>query len=287
MRDIESLKKAFAELEPRELASLIREDLNAPSPLIGVEGPPDHTGPEESYIQDLEGAGQTEQQKFGEALCVVLLAETAEIARSGQVRNRLLLFNIFSVLEAVQIPKVAPVLETLRNYEQPLRDALADRNDDLYAQLLLAHAVNQHASKQDIEFWLSLLDRDNVDDVSAGIVGLRESGWENAVTHLPRVRQAHEQHPELGPFEDEVMLLVDTYPAMNWPDCARDHVTSSDIWQLIAKHGGDRYVPKIDELEGSAAEIIKRAGKQNEVQRRREKVSISPALALVAGNNGH
>jgi hypothetical protein len=287
MRDIEALKNAFAESGPRDLAKQIVADLNLPSPLIGAQGPPDHTGPEEAYIQASEDTSQTERQNFGEALCIVLLDEAAEIARNGRVRNPLLLFNIFSVLEAVQVPKVAPVLETLRDYEQPLRDALADKNDDLYAQLLLAHAVNQHASKQDIEFWLSLLDHDNVDDVSAGIVGLRESGWENAVTHLPRVKQAHEQHPELGPFEDEVMLLVDTYPTMNWPDCARDHVIASDIWQLLAKHGADRYVPEIDELEGSAANIIKRAGKQDEVQRRREKLNISPALALVTGNNGH
>ena len=80
------------------------------------------------------------------------------------------------------MPPIPEVLQNLREEEQPLRESLADRNDDLYAQLLIAHAVNQHGSRQDVAFWRRLLDHDHPDYVSAGIVGLRESGWENALT---------------------------------------------------------------------------------------------------------
>lgn len=181
---------------------------------------------------------------MAEAVRIVLLEQAADIARNCTVRRPLLLYNLFALLESAVLPHSAEVLPNLRDQEQPLRDALADRNDDLYAQLLIAHAVNQHASRQDLDFWLRLLDHEEVDYVSAGIVGLRESGWENALASLPQVKQAHERYPELGPFEGEVMLLIDTYPELNWPDCARDHVLDPEISALIHKHGRERYVPK-------------------------------------------
>lgn len=84
-------------------------------------------------------------------------------------------------------------MEILRRFDQPLADALANHHDDLYAQLLLAHAVNQDGSAKDIEFWLGLLQHANVDYVNAGVVGLRESGPRNALWHLPPVKEAHER----------------------------------------------------------------------------------------------
>jgi hypothetical protein len=283
----ETMQEAIRASDPRELAKQIVLDLDLPSPLIGAEGPPDHTGPEEKYVRALDGADDQVREKFAEAVRIVLLEDAAEIVGTGTVRRPFLLYNLFSLLEAVELPKVPEVLQNLRDQERPLREALADQNDDLYAQLLIAHAVNQHRSKQDVDFWLSLLDHQSVDYVSAGIVGLRESGWETALTYLPKVKALHERYPELGPFEDEVMLVVDTYPDQNWPDCARDHVVDRDIMELIKKHGQDRYVPAIEELEGPAVEIIRQAGKVEEVRRSREKWNIgSPALALAGSPNG-
>lgn len=63
---------------------------------------------------------------------------------------------------------------------------------------------------------MNLLDHKSIVYVNAGVVGLRESGSRNALAHLPRIKDAHRLHPELGSFDDEVMLLLDTYPDVNW-----------------------------------------------------------------------
>ena len=277
---VDELSEFIQSSDPCELAARIVEDFDRPSPLIGAEGPPDGTGPEEPYVRALSDASADVRKRFADALRVILLGETAQIAGTREVRRPLLLYNLFSLLEAIELPRIPDVLQNLRDEEQPLSDALVDQNDDLYAQLLIAHAVNQHGSSQDMEFWLRLLEHDNLDYVSAGIVGLRESGWENALVHLERVKLACGQHPELGSFEDEVMLLIDTYPDLNWPDCARDHVRDPEIQRLIEKHGRDRYVPKIDELQGPAVDIIRQAGKQEEVRATHERWSRAPVLAL-------
>ena len=274
-------------IDSRELAEQLVADLNVASPLIGAEGPPDQRGPEERYVRALDDADESVKERFAEAVRIILLEAAAEIARTGRVERPLLLYNLFSLLEAVELPKMPEVLPNLRDQEQPLRQALAEQNDDLYAQLLIAHAVNQYGSRQDVQFWLSLLDHQDINYISAGVVGLREAGWETALNYLPRVKALHEQFPELGPFEDEVMLLVDTYPDLTWPDCARDHVTDRETMQFLSKHGRERYVPEIEELDGPAVDIIRQAGKEQQVRDRWENWNTqSPALAIAGIANG-
>jgi hypothetical protein len=199
----------------------------------------------------------------------------------------LLLYNVFSLLEAVRLPRTAELLQILREFERPLAVALLDQHDDLYAQLLLAHAVNQHGSAEDLRFWLNLLDHENVDYVNAGVVGLRESGARNALRYLDRAKEAHRRHPELGSFGDEVMLLLDTYPDFNWALTAGEYVLDEETRALIQSHDRDRYRPDVDELTGPAAEAIRRAGKVDQVRKSRENwCGPPPALALLGTLNG-
>jgi hypothetical protein len=282
------LQEAILESEPSDLARRMVADLNRPSPLIGALGPPDSPGPEEPYIRALEGAPQEVRRKFADGLRAILLEEAAAIANTRPVNRPLLLYNLFALLEAIKLPGAPELLQVLREEEQPLSRALADQGDDLYAQLLVAHAVNQNASPQDLAFWLGLLDHENVDYVSAGAVGLRESGPENALRHLPKVKEAYARHEDLGSFDDEVMLLLDTYPDVNWPLLAQEFVLDQEIRAWIAHHEGDRYKPGIDESEGDAARIIRRAGKTSEVERKWKTWAGSvPALALSGATNGH
>ncbi len=147
--------------------------------------------------------------------------------------------------------------------------------------------MNQDCSQADVEFWRQLLESDDVALVNAGVAGLRESGWENACFYLPAIEEAYRQHPDLGDFSEEIMLLVDTYPSAPWPDCARDHLdvpVDSEVWQLIQAHAKDRYVPEIAEEPapaGTALDIVQKSGKADEVKRRHEQFEpASPALAI-------
>ena len=193
-------------------------DLDRFSPLIGATGPPDQPGPEEPYIQLVAETADTELvAQVERAIRILLLEESALIERNGHVQRPLLLYHLFSLLEAVKMPGgVVDPLRHLRRFERPLAAALDAEKDDLYAQLLLAHAVNQEGSPGDLKFWRGLLEHDCVDYVNSGVVGIRESGPRNALRFLPEVKQAHQRRPELGPFETEVMLLLDTYPEFNW-----------------------------------------------------------------------
>lgn len=286
--NIERLQSIIRTSNKTELVRRLAADLDRPSPLIGAEGPPDQPGPEEPYIRalaDPEGSGLA--QRLADALQVLLLEEAGQIAKTGHVPRPLLLYNVLSLLEAVRLPGLEELLQILRRYEQPLAAALADQHDDLYAQLLLAHAVNQHGSVEDLRFWLSLLDHDNVHYVNAGVVGLRESGARNALRYLEQVKAAHQRHPEVGSFDDEVMLLLDTYPDFNWASTAGEYVLDEETKVLIQSHDRDRYRPDVDELTGPAAEAIRRAGKVDQVRKSRENWrGPPPALALLGRANG-
>ena len=216
-----------------------------------------------------------------------LLDAAADSDRPLTVKRPLLLYNVFALLEAVNLPSLEPVMEILRRFERPLAGALVDHHDDLYAQFLVAHAVNQYGSAKDIEFWLGLLQHENVDYVNAGVVGLRESGSRNALRHLPEVKKAHDRCKQLGSFGDEVMLLLDTYPDFNWDLMCGEFILDQDTLDLICKHDSDRYRPKVDELQGPAADKIRQAGKAAEVQQRRGTWRApSPTLALTGTTNG-
>ena len=285
--NIERLQSIIRTSDKTELVRRLAADLDRPSPLIGAEGPPDQPGPEEPYVRALADPAVPDlAQRLADALQILLLEEAGQIAKTGRVQRPLLLYNIFSLLEAVRLPGIEELLQILRRYERPLAVALADQHDDLYAQLLLAHAVNQHGSAEDLRFWLSLLDHENVDYVNAGVVGLRESGARNALRYLEEVRKAHQRHPELGSFGDEVMLLLDTYPDFNWALQAGEYVLDEETTALIQAHDRDRYRPDVDELTGPAAEVIRRAGKADQVRERHKNFRGSPANALLGTANG-
>jgi hypothetical protein len=214
-------------IDAGDKAALVRRleaDLDRFSPLIGADGPPDQPGPQEPYVRALQqSADDSVATALTEAIQVPLLAEASHLAESGQVRRPLLLYNLFSLLEAVRLPGVIDSLRVLRKFEKPLAAALVGNHDDLYAQLLIAHAVNQRGAPEDLRFWLGLLDHECIDYVSAGVVGLRESGHFNALCHLTKIKEAHRQHPELGSFDDEIMLLLDTYPEVNWDELVGEY----------------------------------------------------------------
>ncbi len=284
----DQFRSTILSVDKGELISRVAADLDCMSPLIGAEGPPDRPGPEEPYIRALgEPADAELSRRLADALHVLLLEAAAELDRTLTVRRPLLLYNVFSLLEAVKLSGLEPVMEILRRFEQPLADALVDHHDDLYAQFLVAYAVNQHGSAEDIRFWLGLLQHENVDCVNAGVVGLRESDPHNALWHLPAVKEAHDRCKQLGSFSDEVMLLLDTYPDFNWGLTCGEFVTDQDILALIRTHDKDRYHPKVEELPGPAADRIRQAGKAAEVQQRRKTWRApSPTLALTGATNG-
>lgn len=285
--NVDQPRSILVAADKADLVRRLEADLDRFSPLIGADGPPDQPGPEEPYIRALqESADSAVEVPLAEAIQVLLLAEAARLAETGQVRRPLLLYNLFSLLEAVKLPGVIDALRILRKFEQPLTAALAERHDDLYAQLLIAHAVNQHGSREDLQFWLDLLDHQSIDYVNAGVVGLRESGSHNALFHLPKVKDAHRRHPELGSFDDEVMLLLDTYPDVNWDLLAGEYVLDEETRNLIRSKDRVRYRPEIQELTGPAAETIRRAGKAAEIQKSHQNWRVSPALALVGITNG-
>ena len=286
--NVDQLRSMMISVDKRELANRVATDLDRMSPLIGAEGPPDRPGPEEPYIRVLgEPADQELSGRLADALHILLLEAATELDQMHPVTRPLLLYNVFSLLEAVKLSGLEPVMEILRRFERPLADALSDHHDDLYAQFLVAHAVNQHGASEDISFWRDLLQHDNVDYVNAGVVGLRESGPHNALRHLSEVKEAHERCKQLGSFSDEVMLLLDTYPDFNWNSVCGEFVLDQDTLALIRQHDRDRYRPKVEELPGPAADRIRQAGKAAEVQQRRETWhASSPTLALTGAANG-
>ncbi len=283
----DQLRSLLADSDRADLVRRLEADLDRFSPLIGADGPPDQPGPEEPYIRALQqSTDDSAVAALTEAIRVLLLGEAAHLAESDQVRRPLMLFNLFSLLEAVKLPGVIDSLRILRTFEKPLATALVDSRDDLYAQLLIAHAVNQHGAPEDLQFWLDLLDHECIDYVSAGIVGLRESDPFNALRYLTRIKEAHGQHAELGSFDDEIMLLLDTYPEVNWNDLVGEYVLDEATRDLIRSQDQVRYRPEVEELGGSAAETIRRAGKTAEVQKSRENWRVPPARALVGTANG-
>jgi hypothetical protein len=155
--------------------------------------------------------------------------------------------------------------------------------------LLLAHAANQ-GGQDDLGFWLRLLESADLEEINAGVVGLRESGLENACHYLPRVEDKFRQHSALGSFETEVMLLIDTYPDRPWPFCAHEffpEAETSEIPRLVRKHAADRYVPTVGDLKGgprSPVEIIQSAGRADDVDRIHQQWRASPAQAMLASS---
>jgi hypothetical protein len=283
----DQLRSIIRDADKADLVRRLEADLDRFSPLIGADGPPDQPGPEEPYIRALQESADTAvADALTEAIQVLLLAEAAHLAGTGQARRPLLLYNLFSLLEAAKLPGVIDSLRILRKFEKPLAAALAEQHDDLHAQLLIAHAVNQHGSTEDLRFWLDLLDHECLDYVNAGVVGLRESGSRNALSHLPKIKEAHRRHPGLGSFDDEVMLLLDTYPEVNWDLLVGEYVLDEETRNLIRSQDRVRYRPDIEELTGPAAETIRRAGKAAEVQKAHQNWLVPPALALVGIANG-
>ena len=283
----EQLRSLLADGDKAALVCRLEADLDRFSPLIGADGPPDQPGPEEPYVRALQqSADDAATAGLTDAIQVLLLGEAAHLAESDRVRRPLLLFNLFSLLEAVRLPGLIGSLRILRTFEQPLTTALVDSHDDLYAQLLIAHAVNQHGSPEDLQFWLDLLDHECIDYVSAGVVGLRESSPFSALRYLTKIKEAHGQHPELGSFDDEITLLLDTYPDVNWDVLVGEHVEDKETRDLIRGQDRVRYRPDVEELTGPAAETIRRAGKAADVRKWHQNWRVAPALALVGNASG-
>ncbi len=272
------LRDELRRLGKDDRVARIVADLNRFSPSIGATGPPDQPGPEEPYIQLVAETSDTQLvAQIEQAVRVLLLEESLAIERKGHVQRPLLLYNLFSLLEAVKLPGVVDQLRHLCRFEQPL----AAEEDDLYAQLLLAHAVNQEGSPGDLEFWRGLLEHPCVDYVNSGVVGLRESGPQNALRFLPEVKQAHRRRPELGPFETEVMLLLDTYPEFNWSVIHQEYCLDPDTTALIKDYDQRRYRLEIAEMTGPAAETIRQADWTHAVKEWRKQWTGNPAAALL------
>jgi hypothetical protein len=294
--NVESLYRAIQELDRRQLADRIVSDLNVPSPRMGAEGPPNFAGPEEEYlvaIERLRDERAAAIERAGHAISDLFVQEAGKAAAGEAIERPILLFNLGSLLQAIKLPHVPIGLRALREYKEPLRRSLQEHHADLYIHLLLSNAVNQEAPT-DIGFWLQCLASQDPAEVRAGVVGLRESGQQNACHYLPEVEKTFRRHPELGSFETEVMLLVDTYPDAPWPLCATGHFpepdTDSEIPRLIRKHSDDRYIPTVDDLDGaarSAVGIVKAAGLANDIEyRRRTWTSPSAPVAWMMSPAG-
>lgn len=152
--NIEHLQSIIRARDKTELVRRLAADLDRPSPLIGADGPPDQPGPEEPYIRALaEPSVPDLAPRLADALQVLLLDEAWQIAKTGRVPRPLLLYNVFSLLEAVRLPGVEELLQILDTYpdfnwaltagELPSRkhlmsdaDLASVRNDPWFAELL-------------------------------------------------------------------------------------------------------------------------------------------------------
>jgi hypothetical protein len=252
----------------RELADLIRKDLDVWSPLVDSNGPTG-PGPEEPYSQAIESADPEPRAKLGAAVNVVLMEGVAAASAEEKFPRPLLVFNLLVLLRNVKLPEARPALAAMRRMPGILAAALADRDADLYADLLYALAVNQE-NAEEFEFWRSLLDSPQWRYVGAAVAGLRKCGWEKAVTTLPEVKKAIGQHPELPSFRAAVMLLIDKNPMANWPQCAVPYLKGSEsesILGLIEELAPGRYevaMDKVDAAPGTAvADFLSRMSKKN------------------------
>jgi hypothetical protein len=288
---VESVRRSIRDLEVSALTEQVASDLNVRSPRLGASGPPSHAGPEDEYLAAIQRLRDdpSDFDCIGTACNRILLQEVLHATGEKSIARPLLLFNLGTLLQAARLPKVIGGLRELREgreVRESLRASLQGERENLYVHLLLAHAVNQDG-QADVRFWLRLLESSDPKEVNAGVIGLRESGLDNACNYLPLVEEKFRWHPELGRFETEVMLLIDTYPDRPWPSCAQEFFPgsgTSEIPQLIRKHAADRYVPTVGDLKGvprSAVDIVQGAGLAEEAERNRQQWPRSPAQAML------
>ncbi|GEM_PF-1234741 len=239
-----------------EIADLIRKDLDVWSPLVGSNGPTG-PGPEEPYAQAIESDSGL-QDKFGKAVNTVLMGEVDTASAEEKFPHPMLVFNLLVLLRNVKLPKARPAIAAMRMMPGILAAALAERDADLYADLLYALAVNQE-NGEEFEFWRSLLGSPQWRYVGAAVVGLRNCGWEKAVTTLPEVKKAIQQHPELPSFRAAVMLLIDENPMANWPQCAARYLKGSEgasIRALLQELSPGRYEVSLDKIDAVPGTVL-------------------------------
>jgi len=255
----------FLSDEPADqIAALLAERLNVPSPLVGARGPTD-PGPERPFVQALKEVDDTVKEKFGAAVNTLLLQE---VLCAGQeedaIARPLLMFNLLALVETVPLSPTRPALGALKAMRGPLERALRDRGENLYRQALLALAANQ-ADSPESDLWTSLLQSENAEYVGVAEAGLCNAGFEVACKALPQIKSAHERHPELGAFEGFVMVLIDSYPNASWPDCAQELLAGSEnseeVLGPVEKWSQGRHEQPLTEVErpdGSAIDDLAR-----------------------------
>ena len=190
----------------------------------------------------------------------------------------LLLYNLFAPGSGQAAGRGA--VQVLREEEEPLSRALADQGDDLTPNCWLPTRSIRTGRPRILAFWRGApASQDGRLRHAPGRSGLASRARERPPASPESQRGIRTARGFLGTFDDEVMLLLDTYPDVNWPLMAEEFVSDQEITRRSGQEG-DRYKPGIDELEGDAARIIRQAGKTGEVERRRKTWTSVPALAF-------
>jgi hypothetical protein len=293
MDSMSDLTTFLAEADIDEIEARLTQDLNRLSPEIGARGP-SARGPQQPYVDALVASGPEVRVKTGRAVNRILSDESRAIDRKGAPDRSLLVFNALRLIQFVPMPQARSALLALTPdpMKGPLQDALRDRGEDLYRQLLDALTVHQVRGSER-ETWRRLLREEEGDYADVAVAGLRNTPLAMALESLAEVKDAYDARPDLGSFSLEVMRLVDEHPEANWPECARDFYGYDDprneaIWKLILKHAEGAFRRPLADLpmtEGSAAsDLLERVGPQalERIANGRAGGPVSPAQALLA-----
>ena len=293
MDSMSDLTTFLAEADMGEIEARLAQDLDRLSPEIGTRGPAAR-GPQQPYVDALHASDPQVREKTGRAINMILLDESRAIGRKGAPERPLLMFNALRLLQFVPMPQARSALLALTPdpMKGPLQDALRDRGEDLYRQLLEALTVHQIQGSER-ETWRRLLNEEESEYADVAVAGLRNMPLPMALASLAEVKDAYDAKPELGSFSLEVMRLVDEHPEANWPQCAGDYYGYGDprhetIWNLLLKHAQGAFRKPLADLpmtEGSAvSDLLKRVGPDGlkRIEGEHERRSPNPAQALLA-----
>jgi len=195
------------------LAKRLVQDLDHRSPDIGVTGPPDRSGPDIAYVDAINDM-LWGLSNVGEAINTILTEEADAILSTGKVARPNLLYNLAKLLQSARVPYVVEGLHQIRIYKKPLREAIPE--EDLFAELMFAHALNQ--SPNDYIFWDGLLDSSEVADIRLGILGIYFSAGKEIFRYLPMIEEKYKLYPKLGDFVENMRLMTDLVRELGKPE---------------------------------------------------------------------
>jgi|GEM_PF-6718733 len=216
------------------LEERVQADLGRRSPYIGAKGSPDGDSPERAYVEAMKAGDAVLRSKTGRVVNTILMTLCSRLCARGAVSSSLL-FNLLRLLRSCPFPEARPALAALLAMPAvSLQELLAEEGEDLYAQALLALAVNQPPWGE-MDLWYRLLAGENSDYAEIAVAGIRAAAWELSCEALPRIQKRYSEK-DWGAIKDVVKYLLYYYPDENWPVCAApylDRWTHPELWGLL------------------------------------------------------